>query len=154
VRGPGFHHLTAAERAEVVRLLEDGHSAARVAVVTKRGIGTVSRVRDEEGIAPLGRWPVGTPQPVVERPDDPWIPMPGHDLHGPRPHQQQWLALVAAASPGELDRLRSAMCTVLGLAPICSDDSMVRALIADRRTAEVLAGEYMAARGAQAVWPA
>lgn len=150
--------LTAEETAEIVRLLRSGLSMNKIAPMVGRSYAAVRRVRDNHDIAPLiwGR-PAGSSPLLLEDPPEsegagvgnPWIPPAGYDLYAERPSQRQWLALVAAATPGERHRLRSAMCRVLGLAPICTDRDIALALQADRRTAEELAGEYLVARGAR-----
>lgn len=84
--------------------------------------------------------------PSTEERRPPWIPPVGYDLHAEKPHQQQWLAMLAAASRYEVVNLRHAICRVLGLPLSASDVTIDDAVRADRRLAEDLAGQYMAAR--------
>lgn len=147
MKAPKFGKVVGAEEQEILRLLQAGHSAQAVARMTGRSSPTVARIRDVHGIPAVvpGSHPVAVADQFNGIPT-PWIPAEGYDLYAEKPHQQQWLAMLAAASPAEQDRLRSAMCNVLDLSPICTDSLIVTALIADRRGADELAEAYMAAR--------
>lgn len=141
----------------MVRLLKLDLPASKVMELTGRSIGLVSRVRDEHGIAPRGRWVAASASgaALAEEPSEsegvglgrPWIPSEGWDYTAARPRQREWLALLAAASPFELVNLRHAVCRVLRIPLGSSDWSIETAVIADRRLADDLAGLYLTARG-------
>lgn len=148
--------LTEEQRQEVVRLLRAGHSAVEVHRRTGRSPWAVRRIRDAYEIPPVaaGR----TPARVSGGDDDgeqlqrpsrakPWIPPRGYDPFAERHNQRQWLAMLEAATDEEYRRLRAVVCQVLELSTFATDATMARALIADRRPADELAGLYIAARG-------
>lgn len=126
--------LTDEERDHIRRLLRAGHSVQQVCRQVGRSHQPVRAIRDE----------LDTEEPLPRVP--PWTPPPGYDLYGERPMQQRWLALLAAAGPVELVELRQAVCRVLELRLGASDDEIVQAAMADRRTAEELATLYLYAR--------
>lgn len=153
--------LADADRQEIVHLLRNGFAVAEVSRMSGRSHYIVREVQLAAGIPPLpsGRRVTTSRRPetsVVDEPEEegtgrgnPWMPAEDYDLYAEKKSQDKWLALLAAARPAELDRLRSAMCTVLHLSPICTDEGIALALCADRRGADELAGLYMAARAGQ-----
>jgi hypothetical protein len=151
--------VTRDEEQEILRLLRDGIPAYRIVGMVGRSARVVDRVRAENGIAPLptasARAKAAEPRPPAPDPPEsdgiglgnPWIPPRGFHLFVERPHQRRWLAVLEAAGPGELKRLRAAVTYVLGLSAFASDEGIARALIAERRTADDLARLYLAACG-------
>lgn len=146
--------VTADEREEILRLLTSGVPVQQIAKQVHRANSTIAAIRDSHGIWPV---PVGRPGrgPVVEELDEEdgvgapnaWTPPPGYDLFAERPNQRQWLAMLAAASRFELQNLRLAVCQVLGVTGYATAAHLDEVVIADRRTAEELAGAYLDARG-------
>jgi hypothetical protein len=152
--------MTEAEREQIAALLKSGLPAHRVGLMTGRGWQTVARIRDGVEVPRIGSG-LGRGRPptrsrnLVEDDDEtagsgagnPWIPPDGYDPFAERHNQRAWLAMLEAATDEEYRRLRAVVCVVLGLSTLATDSSMVRALIADRRPADELAGLYIAARG-------
>lgn len=150
--------MTYSAEAEILHLLRAGHSAYKVAPMTGYSYRTVRDVRDRHGIdvtvpgmhdrllrrAP--RFEVVEPEADGVGAGDPWIPPDGYDLYADRPQQRRWLAVLSGARSWERPELRQAVCTVLGFTGPATDADMVVAVIADHRTAEELAGLYLAAR--------
>jgi hypothetical protein len=152
--------VTEDEERQILQLLRAGHNASRVAAMVGRSWRVAARIRDAHRIAPHDAGvPPRYPQPEQEPSEedglglaDPWVPPADWDLFVERPNQQRWRAMCEAASPAERDRLRTAMCRVLGLPPIASDAEVIAALVAERRQADELAGLYAAARGEMQGW--
>jgi hypothetical protein len=82
----------------------------------------------------------------------PWIPPTDYDLYAERPNQLRWRSMVDAADQLERAKLLTSMCWVLGLPPTASDIEIFGTLVAERRTAEELAGLYIEARGDMEGW--
>src|SRR5262249_13385709 len=142
---------------EILRLLRAGHSVTRVCALTGYAAERVRLIRKAAEIPAHGAGRPRIHRPVREEPVErdgtglvtglggPWTPPAGYDLYAERPNQRRWLAMLAVASPGELRRLRAAVCRVLGQNVHASDQTLEIALIEDRRTADELAGLYIAA---------
>lgn len=152
--------MTEAERERITVLLKSGLSAHRVGLMVGRGWQTVAHIRDGVEIARIGsgrgrgRPATRTRKPLEDDAEsggsgagNPWIPPDGYDPFAERPNQRAWLAMLEAATDEEYRRLRAVVCQVLELSVFASDATMVKALIADRRTADELAGLYIATCG-------
>jgi hypothetical protein len=146
-------------RAEIARRLNDGASVYRVSKDLALHISIVRGVRDDLGIpaGQQGNHRLAAPEPVRwdDTDDVDGNPQQASPLRIPpgmwcmeRPNQAAWLALVkAAATKVETEALRLAMARVLGL-PLTATDGLIEdTLRAESRTAEELAGLYLAARG-------
>ncbi len=146
--------VTSADHLTVLQLLRAGYGDSEASRRTGWSRWTVRRLREQHEI-PAGlpgrpRAPEVMVEDVIEEDGrsskaSPWIPPRGYDPAAERPHQRRWLALLAAARPGEMKRLRNAVTSVLGLSVYASGDTIVLALIADRRTADELARLYLEA---------
>lgn len=136
-----WKHLTTAETLEIEQLLRAGHSLQEVHRRTGRSTATVRTVRIALGLPayPSGYSP-RRDSPVVFEP-------PGAALCGERPHQERWLMLLRSANPAQLERMRKAVCRVLGLSVFATGETLAAAAIADRRTADELALAYLAGIG-------
>jgi hypothetical protein len=135
--------LTAAEEETIAAGLRAGHPVIRIARDVHRSPNTVNQVRERLGIEP----PQADAVPVL-RASRPRV-IPAGLWCAPRPNQTLWLERVAAADSAEALRLRGCMTRVLGVARAATDLQIEAALVAERRTAEELAGLYLiaAARG-------
>lgn len=143
------------ERRAIARMLQAGHSALEVQRRTGRSAYAVRRIRDVYEIPPVGTGRAAKPDPVPADDDEesppgparatPWIPPYGYDPFAERHNQRQWLAMLQAATDEERGRLRAVVCKVLDLPMFASDELIVKALVADRHTADELAGLYIAA---------
>lgn len=149
------NYLNDAQRSEIAQLLRAGHSAAEVSRRTGRAAWTVRKVRDDLELPsaspgrPARKGAVDDDYEQLDWPSraKPWIPPAGYDMHAERPNQTRWLAMLTAAHPNQLERLRTVVCYVLGVPMMGSDLGMVQAAIADRRTAEELAEAYITEAG-------
>ena len=145
-------------REEIIRRLLDGAPVSRIAQNMRLDPGKVRAIRNEQRIParrPGGDLPAQS-KPVRwddtdEQDGDPVEARPHRIPVGlwciERPNQAQWMALVKAAHGVEREALRLAMTWVLGLSLNATDDEIATALVAERRTAEDLAGLYVKARG-------
>lgn len=148
--------LTEAERAEAARLLRTGAPIGAVAAALHRSPVLIREVRDTYQIPALSAGWVGSRMRFDPHAGDdetegsssatPWI-APEGIAWVERPNGRQWRALLDAASGVERVALRHCVCQVLGIPLGASDVELDRAVVADRRLAEDLAGEYLAARG-------
>lgn len=136
---------------QVAQLLREGHSMAAVRQLTGTPTETIRAIRDAAGIE---RFPQGgaqrkPPKPLVEvegpEGDDEASHMPWRETV--RPHQERWVGLLAAAAPEQLERMRQAVCRVLGQPYSMPGEVLAVAAIYDRRTADELAERYLAELG-------
>ena len=154
--------MTKETRQEIARRLNDGEPVTNIAKEMRIWSDSVRAIRDDLGIPARkgghgrGAKPVSIPAHVIVDPDevdgDPKLSNPLRIPVGQwcteRPNQARWMALADAAHGVEREALRVAMAGVLGLSWNATDHAIGVALTTERRTAEELAGLYLAARGA------